>query len=117
MPATPWDGRRGELFAAAHVRSFNGGESSQTGGTAARRTTMTFRNAGMAAVMAVVAATAWSGERATPESKTVNTTVAKAIVYREGAQVTRQGKLKLEKGWYSVTLADLPITADPASLR
>jgi len=66
--------------------------------------------------VAAIAATAGWGQ-AGRGGLTVATTVAKATVYREGAQVTRKGKLKLPAGNFTVCLADLPITADPSSLR
>ncbi len=67
-------------------------------------------------VTALVASLGW-GEAAPKGALKVATTVVKATVYREGAQVTRRGKLALGQGDFTVTVGDLPITADPASMR
>lgn len=69
------------------------------------------------AVAGVLAVAVARAEQTAGTSLRVETTVVRATVYREGAQVTRQGTLTLDEGTATVTLPGLPVTADPGSLR
>lgn len=49
--------------------------------------------------------------------KEIETTVSEAIVYVDRARICRKGKVSLEKGNFSLTIAGLPRTLSPDSVR
>jgi uncharacterized protein (TIGR02231 family) len=47
----------------------------------------------------------------------IDTTLTAAFLYPDRARLTRQGKIKLEKGSHTLEIADLPLELNPESLR
>ena len=51
------------------------------------------------------------------EPQEVNSTIKQVTVYLHGAQISRQGRINLQKGPVTLAFRDLPVNIDPQSIQ